>query len=205
MHSSNAPPLTPPSRPQKRSHYDVLKVSSDAPPEVVQAAYRCLARLLHPDTNPDDSTGARVRAMQELNAAYAVLGDPGKRRAYDKTLAQDQRIDASQGQQPSAAPSAPAYSPEVTHAWARAAQERAVLMQTLQGNMRLFALKLQRERQIIGVVKVVIQVTLPIAYGGFTLHFMHSPGNQLAGWCMLFVGGPVAFGCFARLIERLYR
>jgi curved DNA-binding protein CbpA len=71
------------------NHYERLKVSQDAPAEVIRAAYRTLAGKLHPDrqgpdTGPLDATHAQMAA---LNAAYEVLIDPKLRRDYDATLA----------------------------------------------------------------------------------------------------------------------
>jgi DnaJ domain len=71
------------------NHYERLKVSQDAPAEVIRAAYRALAGKLHPDrqgadTGPDDSMHTQ---MAGLNAAYEVLIDPKLRQDYDATLA----------------------------------------------------------------------------------------------------------------------
>jgi DnaJ domain len=71
------------------NHYDRLKVTQDAPPEVIRAAYRALANRLHPDRaggtgGPDDDAHTQMSA---LNAAYEVLIDPVLRRDYDATLA----------------------------------------------------------------------------------------------------------------------
>ena len=60
--------------------YKVLQVDPEADPEVVQAAYRRLARKFHPDVAPGPEAAARMTA---INAAWAVLGDPEERRAYD--------------------------------------------------------------------------------------------------------------------------
>lgn len=64
-----------------RTHYDNLMVSRTAPPEVITAAYRALSKHLHPDVNPGDPRAERV--MRIVNASYAVLSDPGKRKAHD--------------------------------------------------------------------------------------------------------------------------
>lgn len=64
-----------------RTHYDNLKVSMDAPIEVIQAAYRTLAKKYHPDINKDNPEAARI--MQIINAAYEVLSDPMKRAEHD--------------------------------------------------------------------------------------------------------------------------
>lgn len=67
------------------SHYAVLQVHPAASAAVLQAAYRCLMQLHHPDKNPGQPR-ASVLASQ-INQAYAVLSDPVSRRAYDHALA----------------------------------------------------------------------------------------------------------------------
>jgi curved DNA-binding protein CbpA len=58
-------------------HYRVLQVDSGADVEVIQAAYRVLARRHHPDHSGDDD------AMKRLNAAWEVLQDAERRKTYD--------------------------------------------------------------------------------------------------------------------------
>jgi hypothetical protein len=60
--------------------YEVLQVSPKAGPEVIQAAYRALARTYHPDRNASPDA---ARQMRQLNAAYGVLSDPERRARYD--------------------------------------------------------------------------------------------------------------------------
>ena len=64
-----------------KDYYAVLGVARDASPEAIQRAYRALARKRHPDV--DKSAGATKR-FQELQEAYEVLKDPGKRARYDQ-------------------------------------------------------------------------------------------------------------------------
>jgi molecular chaperone DnaJ len=64
----------------QRDFYKVLQVDPEAEPEVITAAFRTLARRLHPDR---DLTGVHEVRMSELNRAYAVLRDRTSRRAYD--------------------------------------------------------------------------------------------------------------------------
>ena len=71
------------------NHYERLKVTQDAPPEVIRAAYRALANRLHPDRNGAGAGGVADAAheqMAALNAAYEVLIDPALRRDYDASL-----------------------------------------------------------------------------------------------------------------------
>lgn len=69
-------------------HYAALQVARDAEPEVIEKAYRALAMKYHPDTS---SAPQASRRMQLINEAYAVLGDPVRRRHYDASLAGDPR------------------------------------------------------------------------------------------------------------------
>lgn len=64
----------------KRDYYDVLGVRKDASQSDIKEAYRKLVLKYHPDVTKDQKSEAK---MQEVNEAYAVLSDPGKRRQYD--------------------------------------------------------------------------------------------------------------------------
>lgn len=67
------------------SLYDTLQVSPHASEPVIRAAYRCLVQLVHPDKNWGcESAGDR---LAQINAAYAVLSDPGQRQIYDQKIA----------------------------------------------------------------------------------------------------------------------
>ena len=61
--------------------YEILQVHHAAEPEVIEAAYRRLARKYHPDVNKSDQADGMMKA---LNRAYEVLSDPAKRAAYDR-------------------------------------------------------------------------------------------------------------------------
>lgn len=64
--------------------YDTLAVGPDASAAEIRAAYRRAARAHHPDTQGE----ASAARMAEVNEAWRVLSDPGRRRTYDLTLAQ---------------------------------------------------------------------------------------------------------------------
>jgi hypothetical protein len=102
------------------SHYDVLGVPPDATAEQVRAAYRTLVQLFHPDRLghlKEESRDFAENRLRALNAAYEVLGDPGKRANYDASLAVPPPPRASPVRPqppppPPPAPSPPAYSPQ---------------------------------------------------------------------------------------------
>ncbi len=67
-----------------RTHYDNLKVSRDAPPEVIRSAYKALANKYHPDRNHGSERA--VKAMQAINTSFEVLNDPVRRKAHDEWI-----------------------------------------------------------------------------------------------------------------------
>jgi DnaJ-class molecular chaperone len=65
-----------------RDPYDVLGVSRSASAADIKSAYRKLAKKLHPDANKHDTKAAS--RFSELNAAYEIVGDDDKRKAFDR-------------------------------------------------------------------------------------------------------------------------
>lgn len=71
-----------------RDPYKALQVDPEAEDEVIAAAYRRLARKYHPDVASNPEAAAR---MATINAAWAVIGDPSARAAYDRQRAATER------------------------------------------------------------------------------------------------------------------
>jgi DnaJ-class molecular chaperone len=65
-----------------RDPYDVLGVSKTASAAEIKSAFRKQAKKLHPDANKHDPKAANRFA--ELNAAYEILGEADKRKAFDR-------------------------------------------------------------------------------------------------------------------------
>jgi DnaJ-class molecular chaperone len=65
-----------------RDPYEILGVQKNATPAAIKSAFRRLAKKLHPDANKSDKTAAGK--FSELNAAYEILGDDDKRKAFDR-------------------------------------------------------------------------------------------------------------------------
>lgn len=65
-----------------RDLYAVLGLEKGADEAEIKKAYRKLAKQHHPDLNPDDK-GAEER-FKEASNAFAILGDPERRAAYDR-------------------------------------------------------------------------------------------------------------------------
>lgn len=86
------------------THYDNLKVTRNAPPEVIRAAYKTLTQKYHPDRHPGNSDAERVMAL--INVSYQVLSDPVQRAEHDRWI--DQQGQATQPTGPSVSrPSTP--------------------------------------------------------------------------------------------------
>ena len=67
---------------ERKTYYMILGVSSTESDRGIRAAYRDLAKRLHPDVAGEQST----RSFQEVSEAYRVLSDPQLRREYNDKL-----------------------------------------------------------------------------------------------------------------------
>src|SRR3712207_968580 len=63
-------------------HYRAFGVDKKASADEIKKAYRKLARQYHPDRNKGDKQAEE--RFKEISQAYDVLGDPEKRRDYDR-------------------------------------------------------------------------------------------------------------------------
>ncbi len=66
----------------RKDYYKILGVPKDADDATIKKAFRKLAKEYHPDTNGGNAEAAKK--FQEINEAYSVLSDEGKRKSYDE-------------------------------------------------------------------------------------------------------------------------
>lgn len=66
----------------QRDHYEVLGVQRHATPEEIKSAFKKLAAQYHPDRHPSDPS--LHERFKEINLAYQVLSDDGRRSMYDR-------------------------------------------------------------------------------------------------------------------------
>ncbi len=90
---------------QFKDYYATLGVPKTATARELKQAYRKLARKFHPDVNPGDKKAESQ--FKEINEAYEVLGDPGKRKKYDELGANWRMYE--QAQQEGGYPGGPGY------------------------------------------------------------------------------------------------
>ncbi len=67
-----------------KDYYRILEVHPEASGEVIHKAYRTLAQKYHPDRYHTSHKSRMTSRMQDLNEAYAILGDPARRSRYDR-------------------------------------------------------------------------------------------------------------------------
>jgi hypothetical protein len=64
--------------------YKILGVSPSASPDEIKSAHRELVKKFHPDLFSTSAEKARAnKRLQQINEAYAILSNPGRRRQYD--------------------------------------------------------------------------------------------------------------------------
>lgn len=74
--------------PNAEDHYSLLGVSFSASHAEITRAYRRAMKRAHPDRQHAEHRDQAEDVARRLNAAYAVLSDPIKRQAYDRTIRQ---------------------------------------------------------------------------------------------------------------------
>jgi hypothetical protein len=86
-------------------YYKILQVDPSAEPEVIDVAFRRLARKYHPDVDPSPKA---TEKMTKINTAHEVLIDPIKRRAYDQVWREHKPRPGSEQKTPPPPPPTPA-------------------------------------------------------------------------------------------------
>ena len=72
------------------TYYHMFQIQPTAEPWMIEAAYKALAKKHHPDLVQGMQAKKEAEArMKVINAAWEVLGDTVKRKAYDRTIGVD--------------------------------------------------------------------------------------------------------------------
>lgn len=83
-----------------KDYYEILEVSKNASKEIIEKAYKVLAKKYHPDLQQENNKLVAEEKMKLINEAYEILSDVDKRKEYDieleneeKRKIQEQQID----------------------------------------------------------------------------------------------------------------
>ncbi len=76
-----------------KNYYEILEVSENASQEVIERAYKVLAKKYHPDTWPQDKTYWAENKFKEITEAYEVLSNNEKRKNYDLKIELNTSLD----------------------------------------------------------------------------------------------------------------
>ena len=72
------------------NYYKILEVDRNASSEVIEKAYKTLAKKYHPDLQESNMKQKAEERLKLINEAYEILSNPDSRAKYDKTLKQDE-------------------------------------------------------------------------------------------------------------------
>lgn len=69
-----------------KNYYEILEVDKNASQEVIEKAYKALAKKYHPDLQQGIKKQEYAEKMKKINEAYDVLSDRFKREQYNQEL-----------------------------------------------------------------------------------------------------------------------
>ncbi len=69
-----------------KNYYEILEVNENASPEVIEKAYRVLAKKYHPDSWPSNKAYWAEDRFKEITEAYQTLSNINLRKDYDISL-----------------------------------------------------------------------------------------------------------------------
>lgn len=69
-----------------KNYYKILQVDKNASKEIIDKAYKTLAKKYHPDLHDSSNKLELESVLKEINEAYETLSDPEKRKLYDASL-----------------------------------------------------------------------------------------------------------------------
>lgn len=73
-----------------KNYYDILQVNRNASPEIIEKAYKTLAKKYHPDLQTQENKKQAEEILKEINEAYEILSIPEKKEKYDAFLLEEE-------------------------------------------------------------------------------------------------------------------
>ena len=80
-----------------KNYYEILEVDKNASQEVIEKAYRTLAKKYHPDLQQGEKQQEYAEKMKIINEAYDALSNSEKRNQYNQKL-ENERIQKMQSE-----------------------------------------------------------------------------------------------------------
>ena len=75
-------------------YYAILGVNKGASLKEIKKAYKEMVKSWHPDFHPNNPDC--LKQIKDINEAYEVLGDPEKKKAYDRQTGEDRLADGEE-------------------------------------------------------------------------------------------------------------
>lgn len=72
-----------------KNYYEILEVDVKASKEIIDKAFKVLAKKYHPDTQSEDKKEWAEAKFKEINEAYEILSNEDARKDYDIELDYD--------------------------------------------------------------------------------------------------------------------
>ena len=74
------------------NYYEILEVSKNASKEVIEKAYKVLAKKYHPDLQKEENKKQAEQKMKLINEAYEVLSDDTRKKQFDIKLEEQLKL-----------------------------------------------------------------------------------------------------------------
>ena len=75
-----------------KNYYETLQVNENASKEIIEKAYKVLAKKYHPDLQTDEKNKKIMeKKLKEINEAYHILSDSFLKEQYDKELEKEKQ------------------------------------------------------------------------------------------------------------------
>ena len=69
-----------------KNYYEILEVDRNASPEIIDKAYKTLAKKYHPDLQDEFHKKEAEETFKIINEAYETLSNPEQRALYDQKI-----------------------------------------------------------------------------------------------------------------------
>ena len=74
----------------EKNYYKILQIDRNASPEIIEKAYKTLAKKYHPDLQSENNKEKYGEIFKVINEAYQTLSDPYLKASYDKSLSDNE-------------------------------------------------------------------------------------------------------------------